>query len=75
MRLNTSNDFIHIESGLSMLLNRYNNQPSNALAKSIHYYLNKLLNHDDINYCGDRRCDYLNMRRFWQWQAMKVRLP
>jgi hypothetical protein len=67
MCLAVSNEFAYIESWLVMLLTTYNNNPSRGLAKTISFYLNKLLRHDDINFCGDKRCEYLAMQRFWQW--------
>lgn len=69
MCLTPSNEFAYMERWLDMLLITYNNNPSTGLAKTISFYLAKLLSHDDINYCGDKRCDYLTMQRFWRWNA------
>lgn len=69
MGLTTSNEFLNLENWLLLLINTYNRNPSNALAKTISAYLTKLLNHDDIYDYRDRRCDYLRMQRFWRWQA------
>ena len=69
MCLAVSNEFAYMENWLIMLLTTYNNNPSSALAKTISFYLNKLLHHDDINFCGDKRCEYLAMQRFWQWHG------
>ncbi len=71
MCLAVSNEFAYMESWLVMLLTTYNNNPSSGLAKTISFYLNKLLRHDDINFCGDKRCEYLAMQRFWQWHGLK----
>lgn len=72
MCLAVSNEFAYMESWLVMLLTTYNNNPSSGLAKTISFYLNKLLHHDDINFCGDKRCEYLAMQRFWQWHGAKA---
>ena len=66
-----STEFSNIENWLVMLLTTYKTSPSNALAKTISFYLNLLLHHDDINFCGDRRCEYIVMHRFWHWLAVK----
>lgn len=71
MCLIPSNEFAYMEHWLSMLLNTYNNNPSTGLAKKINFYLTKLLNHEDINYCDNKRCDYLTMQRFWRWYGTK----
>ncbi|TWX69882.1 hypothetical protein ESZ36_08060 [Colwellia demingiae] len=69
MCLTASNEFTHMESWLVMLLTTYNNNPSSGLAKTISFYLTKLLRHDDISFSGNKRCEYLAMQRFWQWHA------
>ena len=69
MCLAPSKEFNTMVTWLNTLLNTYNTRPNKALAYTITEQLNKLLDHDDINFCGDKRCDYLNMQRFWQWQA------
>jgi len=71
MYLTVSDEFSYMESWLTMLLTTYKNNPSVALAKTISFYLNKLLHHDDITFFGDKRCDYLAMQRFWHWHALK----
>jgi hypothetical protein len=70
MCLTVSNEFTYIESWLTMLLTTYNNNPSSGLAKTISFYLNKLLHHEDINFCGEKRCEYIAMQRFWHWHAL-----
>lgn len=70
MCLTLSKEFITMENWLNVLLNTYKIQPSSGLALTINTQLNKLLDHDDISFCGNKRCDYLNMQRFWQWQAI-----
>ncbi len=71
MCLNTSNEFNSIENWLVMLIKTYGNNPSKGLAKTIHFYLAKLLTHDDIYFCGEKRCEYVVMQRFWHWHAFK----
>lgn len=71
MCLKTSNEFNYIENWLVMLIHTYKKNPSRGLAKTINYYLNKLLEHDDIFFCGEKRCEYLVMQRFWHFHAVK----
>ena len=71
MCLKTSNEFNYIENWLVMLINTYKSNPSRGLAKTIYFYLNKLLKHDDIFFCGEKRCEYPVMQRFWRWHAIK----
>lgn len=73
MCLTVSKEFAYLESWLVMLLSTYKNNPSNALARTINFYLAKLLQHDDIHFCGDKRCEYLSMKRFWHWHATKAK--
>ncbi len=72
MCLTVSTEFTYMENWLLMLLSTYKQNPSKGLAKTISYYLGKILTHDDINFCGDKRCEYIAMQRFWHWQAIKV---
>ncbi len=67
-----SKEFTYMENWLLMLLSTYKQNPSHGLAKTISFYLSKILTHDDIHFCGDKRCQYLAMHRFWQWQAVNV---
>ncbi|MCW8832466.1 MAG: hypothetical protein OQK09_01370 [Colwellia sp.] len=69
MCLKSSTDFLQLESWLSLLISTYKEHPSSGLAKTINYYLSRLLHHDDINCCGKKRCDYLVMQKYWQWQS------
>ncbi|KGJ90568.1 hypothetical protein [Colwellia psychrerythraea] len=75
MCLTTSTEFTNIENWLVMLLTTYKNNPSSGLAQTICFYLNKLLHHDDIHFCGDKRCEYIAMQRFWHWHALKREKP
>ncbi len=60
-----------MENWLVMLLTVYQSNASNGLAQTISFYLDKLLQHEDIHFCGDKRCDYIKMQRYWHWQAVK----
>jgi len=77
MRLNNhSSEFLQLENWLTILVTTYKDHPTYGLAKTINYYLDRLLCHEDISLydkCGenhkDKRCDYLSMKMFWGWQA------
>jgi len=74
MCLTVSNEFAYMENWLNMLLSTYNNNPSNALAHTINFYLDKLLHHDDITFYSNKRCEYIAMQRFWRWQGAKKKV-
>jgi hypothetical protein len=69
MCLKSSDEFLQLESWLTVLITAYKVEPSNRLAETINDYLTRLLGHDDINFCGNKRCDYLIMKKFWKWQS------
>ena len=69
MCLKSSSEFLRLEHWLSLLISTYKEHPSCGLAKTIHYYLERLLHHEDINFSGEKRCEYIAMQRFWGWQA------
>lgn len=69
MCLKASSEFLQIENWLNILISTYKDNPSCGLAKTINYYLSCLLRHDDIDFCGVKRCEYLVMKKFWLWQA------
>ncbi|GAA6170799.1 hypothetical protein NBRC116592_04690 [Colwellia sp. KU-HH00111] len=69
MCLKTSTEFNQLEAWLSILISTYKYHPSCGLAKTISYYLARLLRHDDIQFCGEKRCEYVVMQKFWRWQA------
>tara|TARA_R110001583_G_scaffold129277_5_gene280948 strand:- start:831 stop:1046 length:216 start_codon:yes stop_codon:yes gene_type:complete len=69
MCLKASSEFLQLENWLTILITTYKDQPTCGLAKTINYYLDYLLSHEDINSCGKKRCEYLVMRKFWEWQA------
>lgn len=69
MRLTLSTEFKQLETWLNILITAYKKHPSRGLAKTIDYYLSRLLHHDDINLEGGKHCDYLSMQKYWRWQA------
>ncbi|GAA0823619.1 hypothetical protein KO495_13425 [Colwellia sp. D2M02] len=71
MKTTPSKEFLRIETWLTVLIATYKSHPSNGLAQTISFYLSTLLNHDDICFCGDKRCDYLAMQRYWRWYAIR----
>lgn len=71
MCLEPSTELSQLDSWLNILISTYKEHPSCSLAKAINDYLNRLLTHDDISFCSDKRCDYLLMQRFWRWQASR----
>lgn len=60
---------MQLENWLAILISTYKDHPSCSLAKTISYYLERLLNHEDINFSGEKRCEYIAMQKFWGWQA------
>jgi len=74
MCLTVSKEFNYLENWVSMLISTYKNNPSSGLAKTVCFYIEKLLHHDDISFYGDKRCEYLAMQRFWHWHAKKEKL-
>ncbi|MDP7593790.1 MAG: hypothetical protein QF552_14045 [Litorilituus sp.] len=70
MCLKSSSEFLQLENWLTILIATYKTHPNLGLAKTINYYLSRLLNHDDIHYCGDKRCDYLIMQKYWRWKGL-----
>lgn len=60
---------MQLETWLTILLTTYKVHPSRGLAKTISYYLARILRHDDIFICGEKRCDYLLMQKFWSWKS------
>jgi hypothetical protein len=74
MCLKTPSEFLQLERWLTILITTYKDHPTCELAKTINYYLGQLLCHDDILYygekCGEKRSEYLMMKKFWGWQAV-----
>jgi len=68
MRLKSSSEFVQLETWLHILITTHKDHPSCGLAKTINYYLSRLLHHDDIDFNCDRRCGYLSMQKYWRWQ-------
>jgi len=73
MCLKASSEFLQLENWLAILVTTYKDHPTCELARTINYYLGRLLHHDDILFygkkCGEKRCEYLIMQKFWRWQA------
>lgn len=69
MCLKLSPEFKQLENWLNILIITYLDHPSCGLAKTINYYLSRLLHHDDINFDGGKHCDYLAMQKYWRWQV------
>lgn len=77
MRVVVSSEFLQLENWLAILIATYNENPTCGLAKTIHYYIERLLHHEDIYLDGDKHnehrvnkyCEYLCMKKFWRWQA------
>ena len=74
MCLKPSTDLLQLEAWLNILIVTYKYHPSCGLAQTINYYLSRLLHHDDIDFCGQKRCDYLLMQKYWHWQANHLQL-
>jgi hypothetical protein len=68
MRIKSSSEFVQLEAWLNILITTYKDHPSGGLAKTINYYLSRLLHHDDIDFDGNRYCDYSSMQKYWRWQ-------
>lgn len=69
MCLKVSPEFSQLEAWLSILLSTYEAHPSGSLAKTINYYLERILHHDDIYFYSQKHCEYIVMQKFWRWQA------
>ena len=67
MPITTSEEFSQIERWLTVLITTYEQYPSLALAKTINYYVQRLISHEDIMLLPNRKCDYFSMLRYWQW--------
>jgi hypothetical protein len=72
MCLKSSSEFIQLETWLNILIKTYRQNPSCGLAKTINYYLSRLLHHDELSFNGGKRCDYLSMQKYWRWQVNSV---
>ena len=69
MCLKYSSEFVQLETWLDILIITYKKHPSCGLAKTINYYLSRLLHHDELNFNASKRCDYLSMQKYWRWQV------
>ena len=69
MCLTLSSEFKQLESWLNILIFTYKDHPSCGLAKTINYYLSRILLHDDVRFNDGKQCDYLSMQKYWRWQV------
>ena len=74
MCLESSSEFVQLKSWLNILIITYKDYPSCGLAKTINYYLSRLLHHDDFDFDEVKRCDYLSMQKYWRWQVNSLPL-
>lgn len=64
-----SSNTTQLENWLTILVNSYAQNPSSGLAKVITYYIDRILYQYDICKQPNKRCQYLSMKKFWQWQS------
>jgi hypothetical protein len=64
-----SNEIIQYENWLSLLIETYTEFPDSNLAKVIHYYLERILLHDEFDLGLPKSCHYISMKKFWYQQA------
>lgn len=69
MCLKVSGEFSQLETWLTVLITTYKDHPSSGLAKTINYYLGRILRHEDIHFYGKKHCEYLVMQKFWRWKT------
>jgi len=69
MHVSTSTEVQLLESWLTILTETHKIHPSNGLAKTIIYYLNRIIYHDDVRLQPNKQCDYIAMRKFWLWKC------
>ena len=68
MCLAVSREFERLEEWLQLLTQTYAASPDAALAKTINYYLQRVIHHDDFSLDSNKQCDYICMLRYWQYQ-------
>lgn len=64
-------EIVQLESWLSILICTYKEHPSIGLAKTISYYLERVINHDDFDLKQHHCCHYRSMKKYWRWQCTK----
>lgn len=72
MPIATSKDFNQIKQWIQILTTTYAEHPSKPLAKTISYYVERLILHEDIELDIARPCEYISMLRYWQWLGKVV---
>jgi hypothetical protein len=66
------NKTVYIENWLTILIKTYRDHPSQGLAKTIDYYLDRMINDEDIKSNKLTLCQYCSMKKFWTWQTQKI---
>jgi hypothetical protein len=65
----SNNKIIHMENWLTILINTYRNHPSNGLAKVINFYIDRIINDDDLKFNRIALNRYCSMKKFWAWRS------
>jgi len=60
-----------IEDWLNILITTYRDSPSIGLAKVINYYIERIINEDELKQDSFRLCQYQNMKKFWSWKSLQ----
>jgi len=66
-----SNEINQYENWLYLLIETYSEFPDNNLAKVIHYYLERILLHDEFDLSQPKSCHYISMKKYWYQQAYR----
>ena len=69
MHIIYSKNYEQIKHWLNILTSTYAEYPSKSLAKTILYYINRLINHEDVKHDSIKACEYISMVKYWSWQA------
>ncbi|MCJ8321687.1 MAG: hypothetical protein MJK12_18780 [Colwellia sp.] len=72
MPIATAKDLDQIKQWIQILTSTYAEYPTNALAKTISYYVERLMHHEDIELDTIKPCEYISMLKYWQWLAKSV---
>lgn len=65
----TINKSAVIENWITILINTYRENPSNGLAKVIHYYLQRIINEEEVKFNHLKLHQYCSMGKFWAWRS------
>jgi len=69
MSIANTEDFEQLKQWIQVLATTYAESPSNVLAKTVSYYVERLIRHEDIELDTIKACEYISMLRYWQWLA------